>query len=667
MGWEPGGGGGGGGVEELTSPGGTLTITKPFGPIVKADVTNGEYVPITAPLIDLTAAPYNAVPGADITAALQAAVNTATLTNGGVDIFFSKPGQYLLNGAQQTGTAFGYAYSGQILFPAFSDADQRWPVIRIRGELPTGFGPANLPETVLVSDATTGNIFDVIPGALVNAQPSSGLTVLLEDIAILGPTNPQCGGVKLQCAAFARTDRVFVATPAPNLNPSTLSGNGLGLTMPGMSSSGQTIRDTWVAGWPLGLQPGDHCVMVGDNEIYGCRYALNLNGGDNPQHLQGYSWGCTYGIVGSAVTMVTGEWGFESDGIGLVAVEDPNDYIYGDLTVFPDVYTTSSPLPSVFGPTPHLNMRRSQNGLDWMRSNPLDTFTRSAGAATSGAAVPGVCDQTLNPWYVTGGGFQIATAGQLKGTTGSNECITLAKNGGDQRTVTAAVTLGSASPNVYVLLQYVTANQIGISVGPSNTVTLNMPGGATYTGGTVAPSTSYVVAGMLFYNDAGLPWRVQVSLGGTVIIDHVLTSAEVTALTPGGSNSVAYDGIFVAETGTIITRFSVADRLGAPDPAPWITPAPTSPWVNTGSGWAPFGYRISTDGKYVELSGLVQSGTSGITIYTLPAGYRPINNQASPCYGEGTDGLQIYTSGVINPVSVKTYIGMSGVRFALDI
>lgn len=532
-------------------------------------------MPLVAPLVDLNATPYNAVPGQDVTTLLQKVINTVNLTNGGVDIFFSTPGQYLLNGPQQTGNAEGYAYSGQILFPAFSDLTQRWPVIRIRGVMPGGISPTNQAMVSLLSNATSGNIFDVIPGALINAQPSSGIQVFFEDIAVVAPTNPQCGGVKLQCAAFARTDRLFVSTVLPG-NANTLTGGGIGLCMPGMSSSGQTLRDTWVAGYPLGMQLGDHCVMVGDNEIYACHYGINLNGGDNPQHLQGYIFGCIVGIVGSAVTMITGEMGFESDGIGLVAIDDPYDFIYGDLTVFSDVYVPFSPLPSIFGPTPHLNMRRSQNGLDWMRSNPFDTFTRNASAATSGAAVPGVCDQTLNPWYVTGGGFQFVTPGQLSSTGTSSECITLAKNGGNARTVTANVTLGAA-PNFYLLLQYVTAFQIGIQAS-GTTLTLNLPGGATLTGGTIAPSTSYVIAGSLFYNDAGVPWRVQVLLNGTVVIDHVFTSAEQTDLTPGGTNSVAYDGIFLAETGTVITQFSVTDLLGAPA----NPPTPSTPTFANG-------------------------------------------------------------------------------------
>ena len=86
--------------------------------------------------LDLCRAPYNCVPGTDITTALQAAVNLCSTANTDGNIYASTPGVYLINGAVQTGTAFGYSYAGQILFPARDPSGHKPISIRIMGMTP---------------------------------------------------------------------------------------------------------------------------------------------------------------------------------------------------------------------------------------------------------------------------------------------------------------------------------------------------------------------------------------------------------------------------------------------------------------------------------------------------------------------------------------------------
>lgn len=53
----------------------------------------------------------------------------------------------------------------------------------------------------------------------------------------------------------------------------------------------------------------------------------------------------------------------------------------------------------------------------------------------------------------------------------------------------------------------------------------------------------------------------------------------------------------------------------------WTAPTLGGSWVNYGSGFRTARYRKI--GDIVEIEGLVKSGTTGSTIFTLPSGYRP--------------------------------------------
>jgi hypothetical protein len=56
-------------------------------------------------------------------------------------------------------------------------------------------------------------------------------------------------------------------------------------------------------------------------------------------------------------------------------------------------------------------------------------------------------------------------------------------------------------------------------------------------------------------------------------------------------------------------------------PRRWIAPTFTNSWANT-SGFQPAQYSVDKSG-FVEIRGLVQSGTVNTPIFTLPHGYRP--------------------------------------------
>ena len=89
---------------------------------------------------------YGCLPGTDVTTAIQTAVNLANTNNLDTTLYFSTPGVYNLNGAQQSGTAFAYNYSGQVLFPARAFSLDMIH-IRIMGLSPfAGFGGGFAPS-----------------------------------------------------------------------------------------------------------------------------------------------------------------------------------------------------------------------------------------------------------------------------------------------------------------------------------------------------------------------------------------------------------------------------------------------------------------------------------------------------------------------------------------
>lgn len=84
-------------------------------------------------------------------------------------------------------------------------------------------------------------------------------------------------------------------------------------------------------------------------------------------------------------------------------------------------------------------------------------------------------------------------------------------------------------------------------------------------------------------------------------------------------------------------------------------PAFQNGWGNYGSGWPPAAFSKSASGV-VYLRGLVNAGTVGATIFTLPAGFRPGANSHHAVAANGvfayaytiTDGTVYLVTGASN-------------------
>ena len=97
-------------------------------------------------------------------------------------------------------------------------------------------------------------------------------------------------------------------------------------------------------------------------------------------------------------------------------------------------------------------------------------------------------------------------------------------------------------------------------------------------------------------------------------------------------------------------------------------------WANQGGGATPARFYKDQMGRvYVE--GVIDTGVSGTTAFTLPVGYRPdyitsyivSNNSGGPGPGGAYVRVNIYTTGAVQPdFTGGTNIRLDGVNFRAD-
>lgn len=104
-----------------------------------------------------------------------------------------------------------------------------------------------------------------------------------------------------------------------------------------------------------------------------------------------------------------------------------------------------------------------------------------------------------------------------------------------------------------------------------------------------------------------------------------------------------------------------ADVQALAVPTAWVAPTLGNSWVVAFSNTV--GYRKV--GDVVQLRGMIQSGTLNTTIFTLPSGFRPVQEAdfAQSSNGAGIANVKIINSGV---VQVSYYLSGSNGWVALD-
>src|ERR1700729_3973132 len=550
------------------TPSNVTSVTRPAGSISNVMVdyvaviilpTTGEYTHI-----DMCKPPYNCVPGEEITVRYQEAINEANALNGGMP-YFSQPGRYKLEGAQQTGeynggveTAFTpttltaingtvinltgakskgftngqrvqfttltsgvtnikvntaywivgeatngfevslteggaalkvegheletattkvglaavYSYSGQILFPARTTAESQATIHTKGCVAPTkpllgtaGEETLKVPGVVLVSNATTGNVFDCIPTFAASKHVWTNLNVIFEDITIQVPPNPQCGGVNLQvakCSEIRGHVRVEGQAETEGFiwGNTALTGAGAAITFPQINNGGSLLVEKLsIFGFPTAiaftehleiqyafighciraLEPygASHANVFGYADVEECTTALySRQGISNPGAV-------IYGFIDHENVTSSGAW------VAGNFIEDPENQLRGEIRVRTEYTQEKGGYPCLGG----LNLNVINVMPEQLTTGPLneyasDTFLR--GAVIAGNI--GACSRTNHPWTISKGtsGFTIkneTTFGKLS-MTKSEEGLVVVRNryqGNGSRTIRTEIT-PSATP-----------------------------------------------------------------------------------------------------------------------------------------------------------------------------------------------------------------------------
>ena len=105
-------------------------------------------------------------------------------------------------------------------------------------------------------------------------------------------------------------------------------------------------------------------------------------------------------------------------------------------------------------------------------------------------------------------------------------------------------------------------------------------------------------------------------------------------------------------------------------------PAFQNSWVNY-NGWGDCAFRKMADGM-VLLKGLIKSGNTGATIFTLPVGYRPSPSPTGPLSAEdnhifavianaGMGRVDVYADGKVNANGLNnTWVSLNSIRFLAE-
>lgn len=525
--------------------------------------------------IDLCRAPYNLVPGTDITSVLQAAIDALVVPGAAITFYFSVPGTYNISGAVRTGSVGGSSYAGQILLPGIPFGVGNPATVKFRGTAAPPHYYERGPGVILVSNATSGNAFSVIGTANVTYPGFSQILVGVENITLQLPQNPQCGGFDFRNAWGGICDQVRViggyVVDAMSL---TGSGVGIGFTHD-VVGAGPIIRNCDVSWVPYGVSLTDHSMLLGDNFFTACKVAITGHCAAPSYFERVYAMGCVTVIEpASPRLIVDGTLAWEP--VGTTAsqiINDPQGYLQGFLRIklSGDSPTLHKSLGGVFGNTAWgspINIANTVgDGLGYKAAHPVDTFLRIDDAPTAAAAI-GMCSETFHPWRVASGAFtvtQAANNGELRSTVASGPAqvvvpVKRAAYGGETRAIAATVTLGS--PTYDFRIDGQSCNGIGkyieLRLNATNMFLLvNTVEVGRYLA-TVAAGGTYTLTLAITVNHAGIPTRVRAFQDGVQKIDYHLSAAEMATFVPGTSYPYVEDGLkFYSDTGSYCTKFAV--------------------------------------------------------------------------------------------------------------
>lgn len=109
-----------------------------------------------------------------------------------------------------------------------------------------------------------------------------------------------------------------------------------------------------------------------------------------------------------------------------------------------------------------------------------------------------------------------------------------------------------------------------------------------------------------------------------------------------------------------------SETLGQNDD--WITPTLAGTWADYGSGYAACQYMKDALG-FVHIKGLVTGGAAPpTTIFTLPAGYRPLEHLifATPSFDAFGETRVLSNGGVYARTGNSTWVALDGIVFLAE-
>jgi hypothetical protein len=96
----------------------------------------------------------------------------------------------------------------------------------------------------------------------------------------------------------------------------------------------------------------------------------------------------------------------------------------------------------------------------------------------------------------------------------------------------------------------------------------------------------------------------------------------------------------------------------------WIAPTLINGWQDYGADYNATEYFRDSNG-IVHLRGLVKNGTLGLTVFTLPVGYRPVARELHVCNSAGAFGrVDVFANGdVIIQTGGPGWVALDGITF----
>jgi hypothetical protein len=104
--------------------------------------------------------------------------------------------------------------------------------------------------------------------------------------------------------------------------------------------------------------------------------------------------------------------------------------------------------------------------------------------------------------------------------------------------------------------------------------------------------------------------------------------------------------------------------LSWPSTEQFSAPTLLNSWVNLGAPYNPAGYYKDPFGR-VHLRGMIKSGTVGLTVFTLPVGYRPANSELIATASNGAFGILIIDNAGNATINAGTnsYFSLDNITF----